>query len=405
MNREDFPILKEQVHGRGLVYLDNAATSQKPQQVIDAIAEAYTHWNSNIHRGVHHLSQVATRHHEEARTALAQFIGAAHSHEVLFTRGTTEAVNMLAFCFGEAFIREGDEIIVSALEHHSNIVPWQMLCQRKQAVLKVIPLRDDLTLDIDAFRSLLSPRTKLVSVAHVSNVLGIINPVQEIIRLAHAQGVPVCIDGAQSAPHLPVNVTDLDCDFFACSAHKMYGPTGIGLLYGKQHWLEQLPPYQGGGEMIEHVRWSGTTYNTLPYRFEAGTPDYVGAYAWGVAVQYILDCGWQRILTHEQDLAGYAEESLARIPGVHVYAGRQPKAGVLSLNVYTPQGTLIHPFDLGTLLDHQGVAVRTGHHCAEPLINHLGVPGTLRISFGLYNTREDIDLFVAALQRAVQMLS
>ena len=242
MNREDFPILKEQVHGRGLVYLDNAATSQKPQQVIDAIAEAYTHWNSNIHRGVHHLSQVATRHHEEARTALAQFIGAAHSHEVLFTRGTTEAVNMLAFCFGEAFIREGDEIIVSALEHHSNIVPWQMLCQRKQAVLKVIPLRDDLTLDIDAFRSLLSPRTKLVSVAHVSNVLGIINPVQEIIRLAHAQGVPVCIDGAQSAPHLPVNVSDLDCDFFACSAHKMYGPTGIGLLYGSQHWLEQVPP-------------------------------------------------------------------------------------------------------------------------------------------------------------------
>ena len=405
MNREDFPILKEQVHGRGLVYLDNAATSQKPQQVIDAIAEAYTHWNSNIHRGVHHLSQVATRHHEEARTALAQFIGAAHSHEVLFTRGTTEAVNMLAFCFGEAFIREGDEIIVSALEHHSNIVPWQMLCQRKQAVLKVIPLRDDLTLDTDAFRSLLSPRTKLVSVAHVSNVLGIINPVQEIIRLAHAQGVPVCIDGAQSAPHLPVNVTDLDCDFFACSAHKMYGPTGIGLLYGKQHWLEQLPPYQGGGEMIEHVSWSGTTYNTLPYRFEAGTPDYVGAYAWGVAVQYILDCGWQRILPHEQDLAAYAEESLARIPGVHIYAGSQSKAGVLSLNVYTPQGTLIHPFDLGTLLDHQGVAVRTGHHCAEPLINSLGVPGTLRISFGLYNTREDIDLFIAALQRAMQMLA
>ena len=404
MNREDFPILKEQVHGRGLVYLDNAATSQKPQQVIDAIAEAYTHWNSNIHRGVHHLSQVATRHHEEARTALAQFIGAAHSHEVLFTRGTTEAVNMLAFCFGEAFIREGDEIIVSALEHHSNIVPWQMLCQRKQAVLKVIPLRDDLTIDIDAFRRLLSPRTKLVSVAHVSNVLGIINPIEDIICLAHAQGVPVCIDGAQSAPHLPVNVTDLDCDFFACSAHKMYGPTGIGLLYGKQHWLEQLPPYQGGGEMIEHVSWSGTTYNTLPYRFEAGTPDYVGAYAWGVAVQYILDCGWQRILTHEQDLAGYAEQSLARIPGVHVYAGSQSKAGVLSLNVYTPQGTLIHPFDLGTLLDHQGVAVRTGHHCAEPLINHLGVPGTLRISFGLYNTREDIDLFVTALKRAMQML-
>ena len=405
MNREDFPILKEQVHNRPLVYLDNAATSQKPQVVIDAVTEAYTTWNANIHRGTHHLSQLATAKHEQARAALAQFIGAASPAEVLFTRGTTEAINMLAFCFGEAFISQGDEIIVSALEHHSNIVPWQMLCQRKQAVLKVIPLRDDLTLDIDAFRSLLSPRTKLVSVAHVSNVLGIINPVQEIIRLAHAQGVPVCIDGAQSAPHLPVNVSDLDCDFFACSAHKMYGPTGIGLLYGKQHWLEQLPPYQGGGEMIEHVSWSGTTYNTLPYRFEAGTPDYVGAYAWGVAVQYILDCGWQRILPHEQDLADYAEESLVRIPGVHIYAGRQPKAGVLSLNVYTPQGTLIHPFDLGTLLDHQGVAVRTGHHCAEPLINHLGVPGPLRISFGLYNTREDIDLFIAALQRAMQMLA
>ena len=405
MNRDDFPILNQQVHGQPLVYLDNAATSQKPRCVIDAITEAYTTWNANIHRGTHHLSQVATSKHEQARTALAQFIGAAHSHEVLFTRGTTEAVNMLAFCFGEAFIREGDEIIVSALEHHSNIVPWQMLCQRKQAVLKVIPLRDDLTIDIDAFRRLLSPRTKLVSVAHVSNVLGIINPIDDIIRLAHAQGVPVCIDAAQSAPHLPVNVSDIDCDFFVCSAHKMYGPTGIGLLYGKEHWLEQLPPYQGGGEMIEHVSWEGTTYNVLPYRFEAGTPDYVGAYAWSVAVQYMLDCGVQNIADHECSLAADAEAALMQIPSVRIYAAGQPKAGVLSFNVYTSQGALIHPFDIGTLLDQQGIAVRTGHHCAEPLIEHLGIPGTLRISFGMYNSAEDIQRFISALQRAVQMLS
>lgn len=387
------------------MYFDNAATSQKPQCVMDAITEAYSTWNANIHRGTHHLSQVATAKHEEARTILAEMLGASSSKEVLFTRGTTEGLNMLAFSFGEAFIGEGDEIIVSAMEHHSNIVPWQMLCERKKCVLRVIPLRDDLTLDIEAYKGLLNARTKLVSVAHVSNVLGIINPVEEIIRLAHEQGVPVCIDGAQSAPHLPVDVRALDCDFFVCSAHKMYGPTGIGLLYGKQQWLEQLPPYQGGGEMIAHVRWSGTTYNELPYRFEAGTPDYVGSYAWGVAARYMQESGLKAIAEHEQELAGYAEQCLQQIEGVRIYAAGQRKAGVLSFNIYDAKGKLLHPFDLGALLDQQGIAVRIGHHCAEPLIDHLGIPGTVRISFGMYNNREEIDRFIAALQRSIEILS
>ena len=405
MRSSDFPILKQQVHGKRLVYFDNAATSQKPQCVIDAISEAYSTWNANIHRGTHHLSQVATAKHEEARSILANMIGAQSSREILFTRGTTEGLNMLAFCFGEAFIREGDEIIVSAMEHHSNIVPWQMLCERKKATLRVIPLREDLSLDIEAYKGLLGNRTKLVSVAHVSNVLGIINPVEEIIRLAHEKNIPVCIDGAQSAPHLSVNMQALDCDFFVCSAHKMYGATGIGLLYGKQQWLEQLPPYQGGGEMIEHVRWSGTTYNQLPYRFEAGTPDYVGSYAWGVAAQYMQACGMDAIAAHEQELTAYAEQQLNQIEGVHIYAAGQKKAGVISFNVYDAAGKLVHPFDLGALLDQQGIAVRIGHHCAEPLINELKVPGTVRISFGMYNDNEEIDLFISALRRAIRMLS
>ena len=405
MRSSDFPILKQQVHGKRLVYFDNAATSQKPQCVIDAISEAYSTWNANIHRGTHHLSQVATAKHEEARSILANMIGAQSSREILFTRGTTEGLNMLAFCFGEAFIREGDEIIVSAMEHHSNIVPWQMLCERKKAVLRVIPLREDLSLDIEAYKGLLSNRTKLISVAHVSNVLGIINPVEEIIRLAHEKNIPVCIDGAQSAPHLCVNMQALDCDFFVCSAHKMYGATGIGLLYGKQQWLEQLPPYQGGGEMIEHVHWSGTTYNQLPYRFEAGTPDYVGSYAWGVAAQYMQACGMDAIAAHEQELTAYAEQQLNQIEGMHIYAAGQKKAGVISFNVYDTDGKLVHPFDLGALLDQQGIAVRIGHHCAEPLINELKVPGTVRISFGMYNDNEEIDLFISALRRAIRMLS
>ena len=400
MNREDFPILNETVHGKPLVYLDNAATSQKPQPVIDAIVEAYTHWNSNIHRGVHHLSQVATMKHEEARKTVAEFIGAKSSDEIIFTKGTTDSINALAFCLGELLIHEGDEIIVSGLEHHSNIVPWQMLCERKKAVLRVIPLLPDLSLDIEAFKGLLTAQTRLVSVAHVSNVLGTIQPLQEIIRLAHEKNVPVCIDGAQSVPHMKVDVQALDCDFLAFSGHKMYGPTGIGVLYGKREWLEKLPPHEGGGEMINHVRWSGTTYNDLPYKFEAGTPNFVGSWALKVAIDYVQSIGREAIEAHERELTQYCEHALQKIEGVRIYADGQPKAGVISFNVGT-----IHPFDIGTLLDQQGVAVRTGHHCAEPLIDELGVPGTVRVSFGLYNTKEDIDLFIAALQKALQILA
>ncbi len=405
MNRQDFPILKETVYGKPLVYLDNAATTQKPQQVLDAITYAYTHWNANIHRGVHHLSQVATQKHEEARQRTADFLGAASAKEIIFTKGTTDSINMLAFSFGEAFVHEGDEIIVSLLEHHSNIVPWQMLCERKKAVLKVIPLKDDLSLDSDAFRALLTDRTKIVSVAHVSNVLGTVNPVEEIIRIAHERHVPVCIDGAQSAAHLPVNMQTMDCDFFACSAHKMYGPTGLGVLYGKEEWLNRLPPAEGGGEMIEHVHFDKTTYNTLPYKFEAGTPNFIGSYVFAQALDYVDAIGRDNILNHERELTAYAEQETARINGLRVYASGQEKAGVFAFNVHTPQGKLIHPFDIGTLLDRQGVAVRTGHHCAEPLIDHLGVPGTVRLSVALYNTREEIDIFIRALQRAVAMLS
>lgn len=404
MNRTDFPILREQVYGRPLIYLDNAATSQKPQAVLDAMIDAYTHWNANIHRGVHHLSQVATKHHEDARAHVADFLHARSAKEIVFTKGTTDSINMLAFSFGEAFVHEGDEILVSQLEHHSNIVPWQMLCERKKATLRVIPLCDDLSLDMEAFKALLTPRTRLISVAQVSNVLGIINPMAEIIRLAHAQNIPVCIDGAQSAPHLPIDVQALDCDFFVCSAHKMYGPTGLGILYGKEQWLNILPPAEGGGEMIEHVRFEHTTYNQLPYKFEAGTPDFIGSYAFSAALSYMEQIGMDTIAQHEADLSNYTEQQLAQIQGVKVYALGLPKAGVVSFNVFRGD-QLIHPFDVGTLLDRQGVAVRTGHHCAEPLIDYLGVPGTVRASFGLYNTREDIDVFIAALCKAVAMLS
>ena len=399
MRQEDFPILKQQVHGRPLVYLDNAATSQKPQQVVNAIMEAYSTWNSNIHRGVHHLSQVATAHHEAARKAVAEFIGAKSSDEIVFTKGTTDSLNALAFSYGEAHVHEGDEIIVSGVEHHSNIVPWQMLCARKKAVLKHVPLRADLTFDIEAFEAMLSERTKIVSVVHVCNVLGTILPVEQIIRIAHEKHIPVCIDGAQSVPHMKVDVQAQDCDFLVFSGHKMYGPTGIGVLYGKKEWLEQLPPHEGGGEMIEHVRWEGTTYNTLPYKFEAGTPNFVGSYALHKAMDYMTAIGWETIEAHEWELTEYCEQQLVGM-GCTVYAAGQPKAGVISFNVGT-----IHPFDIGTLLDQQGVAVRTGHHCAEPLIDYLGVPGTVRVSFGLYNDKADVDAFIAALKKAQMMLS
>ena len=403
MRREDFPILSEKVHGRELVYLDNAATTQKPQAVLDAIVEGYSKWNANVHRGVHHLSQVATQKHEDARKRVAEWLN-ANSEEVIFTKGTTDGINILARSFGEAMVNEGDEIIVSQLEHHSNIVPWQMLCERKKATLKVIPLREDLSIDIEAFKEMLNERTRLVSVAQVSNVLGIINPVEEIISYAHTKHIPVCVDGAQSVPHLAVDVKKMDCDFLVFSAHKMYGPTGLGVLYGKKEWLNQLPPAEGGGEMIEHVRWDKTTYNVLPYKFEAGTPNYIGSYAFSKAIEYVQELGIKDIAKHEEELVEYIEECLASLANVKIYATGQKKAGAVSFNIYRADGGLIHPFDVGVLLDRQGVAVRTGHHCAEPLIEHLGVPGTLRASVGLYNTKEDIDKLVAALKRAIMML-
>ena len=404
MKREDFPILTELVNKRPLVYLDNAATTQKPQMVLDAIMEAYSKWNANVHRGVHHLSQVSTQKHEEARKIVAEFIHAQTEEEIIFTKGTTDSINTLAWSFGEVMVKEGDEIVVSQLEHHSNIVPWQMLCERKKAVLKVIPLREDLSIDIEAFKGLLSERTKLVSVAHVSNLLGLVNPVEEVIRLAHERGIAVCVDGAQSVPHLAVDVQHLDCDFLVFSAHKMYGPTGLGVLYGKKEWLDKLPPAEGGGEMIEHVRFEKTTYNVLPYKFEAGTPNYVGSYAFGKAVEYMQSVGLEAIAAHEHELTVYLESQLETFPNVRVYAAGLRKAGAVSFNVYRADGALIHPFDVGVLLDRQGVAVRTGHHCAEPLIDHLQVPGTVRASVALYNTKEDIDSFIAALKKASMML-
>lgn len=409
MNRSDFPILAEQVYGKPLVYLDNAATSQKPRQVLDAIMYAYTHFNANIHRGVHHLSQVATLEHEKAREKVASFIGAASKNEVVFTRGTTDAINMLALSMGEYAIREGDNVIVSALEHHSNIVPWQMVCERKGAQLRVLPLTDRLTVDVEALAGLIDSRTRLVSIAHVSNVLGVITDVQRVVQIAHEHGVPVCVDGAQSVPHLPVDVQAMGCDFLVFSAHKMYGPTGLGVLYGKEEWLDRLPPVEGGGEMIDHVRWSGTTYNVLPYRWEAGTPDFNGSFAFGSALDYLTETGLTEVFAHEQSLTDAAEKALLSLPldgcRIQVYAEGEKKAGAISFNVFRQDGSLIHPYDVGALLDHQGVAVRTGHHCAEPLMDRLGVPGTVRVSFGLYNEQQDIHILCAALTKATMMLA
>lgn len=406
MRRSDFPILNEQVYSRPLVYLDNAATTQKPQEVLDALMYAYTHFNANIHRGVHRLSQIATEQHEAARARVATFLHAASAKEIIFTKGTTDSINMLAFSFGEAYVHEGDEIIVSQMEHHSNIVPWQMLCERKKAKLRVIPLKDDLTLDLAALQTMLNNHTRIISVAHVSNVLGIRNDVEKVIELAHEQHIPVCVDGAQSAPHLPIDVQAMDCDFYVCSAHKMYGPTGLGILYGKEQWLNQLPPAEGGGEMIEHVRFEHTTYNTLPYKFEAGTPDFIGTYGLSAALDYMSSIGVEQIMQHELQLTQYAEQQLQTIPNVMVYAPNQPKYGAISFNVHAADKEhIIHPFDIGTLLDHQGVAVRTGHHCAEPLIDYLLVSGTVRVSFGLYNEKEDVDAMIAALKKALMMLA
>ncbi len=399
MNREDFPILEQQVYKKPLVYLDNAATTQKPQVVIDAMKRYYETINSNIHRGVHCLSQQATEEFEKARRCVQQFINAAHDYEVIFTRGATESINLVASCFGHTFIGEGDEIIISAMEHHSNIVPWQFLCEERGAKLKVLPFDDDGVLCLDQLESLITPRTKIVAVTHVSNTLGTCNPVAEIIRIAHAHSVPVMLDGAQAVAHQPVDVQALDCDFYCFSGHKMYGPTGIGVLYGKEAWLNQMKPYQGGGEMISTVTFEKTTYNELPFKFEAGTPAVGDAIGLRTAIEYMQQIGIQNIARHEEELLQYATEKLQQINGLRIYGRAPHKAAVISFLI----GNL-HPYDVGVLLDHQGVAVRTGHHCTQPIMDRFGIPGTVRASFALYNTREEVDALVAAVERATNML-
>jgi cysteine desulfurase / selenocysteine lyase len=368
--------------------------------VVEKIEQAYYHLNANIHRGVHYLSQKATEAHEAARTTVAEFLHAAKREEIIFTRGTTEAINLVATSFGEAYCKAGDEIIVSVMEHHSNIVPWQMLCERKGMKLRVIPINERGELDMETYRALLNERTRLVSIAHVSNVLGTINPVKEIIKIAHEQDIPVLVDGAQAVPHIAVNVEDLDADFYVFSAHKMYGPTGIGVLYGKEKWLNSIPPYQGGGEMIATVTFEKTTYNVIPFKFEAGTPDYIGSTALAEAIRYVQSIGLENIAQHEHELLTYATGRLMEIEGMRIFGTAAEKSSVISFLVGN-----IHPYDLGMLLDKLGIAVRTGHHCAQPLIDSFGIPGTVRASFALYNTKEEIDVFIEALKRVVTMLS
>ena len=397
--REDFPILSRTVYDKPLVYFDNGATTQKPLCVLDAMREEYLNVNANVHRGVHWMSQQATDLHEAARETVRKFINARSTTEIVFTRGTTESLNLVASSFTEGCMQTGDEVIVSTMEHHSNIVPWQLQEQRKGIVLKVIPMTDEGVLDLQAYEQLFSERTKLVSVMQVSNVLGTINPVKKMIRIAHEHGVPVMIDGAQSVPHFAVDVQDLDCDFLAFSGHKVYGPTGVGVLYGKEKWLDKIPPYQGGGEMIEHVSFEKTTFERPPLKFEAGTPDYVATHGLAKALDYVSDLGMDNILAHEQDLTHYALQQLREIEGMHIYghAGDSGDA-VISFNIGN-----IHHMDLGTLLDQLGIAVRTGHHCAQPLMDRLGVLGTVRASFGLYNTREEVDALVAGIKRVSMM--
>ena len=396
--RNDFPILGREVYGKPLVYLDNGATTQKPRTVVDAITEEYYSVNANVHRGVHYLSQEATRLHEGSRERVRQFINASSTNEVIFTRGTTEAINLLAYSFGEAFLHEGDEVIVSAMEHHSNIVPWQLLAMRKGIRLRVIPITDRGEMELESYRKLFNEHTRLVSVMHVSNVLGTVNPIREMIRIAHEHDVPFAVDGAQSIPHIMVDVQDLDADFYAFSAHKVYGPTGIGVLYGKERWLDRMPPYQGGGEMIQTVSFERTTFNELPYKFEAGTPDYIGTTALSRALDYVSALGMDAIAAHEKMLTDYALEQLRLIPGMRIIGEAEERGAVISFNVGD-----IHPSDLGTLLDRLGVAVRTGHHCAQPLMQRMGIPGTVRASFALYNTMEEVDALVAAVDRVRKM--
>ena len=396
--REDFPILGRSVYNKPLVYLDNGATTQKPRCVVEAMVNEYYSVNANVHRGVHFLSQQATELHEAARETVRRFINARSTSEIIFTRGTTESINLMAYSFGEAFLHEGDEVIVSAMEHHSNIVPWQLLAQRKGIVLKVIPITNEGELIMKEYQKLLSPRTRLVSVAHVSNVLGTVNPVADIIRLAHEQEIPVLIDGAQSIPHMKVDVQALDADFYVFSAHKVYGPTGVGVLYGKEKWLDQMPPYQGGGEMIQHVSFERTTFNELPFKFEAGTPDYIGTTALATALDYVSAIGMEQIAAHEHELISYATQRMDEIPGMRIFGRAKQKSGVISFLVGD-----IHHFDMGTLLDRLGIAVRTGHHCAQPLMIRLGIEGTVRASFGLYNTKEEVDTLVAGIERVSKM--
>lgn len=397
--RESFPILSHTVYGKPLIYLDNGATTQKPLCVLDAMREEYLNVNANVHRGVHWMSQQATDLHEAARETVRKFINARSTTEIVFTRGTTESLNLVASSFVEGCMKEGDEVIVSTMEHHSNIVPWQLQEQRKGIVLKVIPMTDEGELQLEEYEKLFTERTKLVSVTQVSNVLGTVNPVKEMIRIAHEHGVPVVVDGAQSVPHFAVDVQDLDCDFLAFSGHKVYGPTGVGVLYGKEEWLDRLPPYQGGGEMIERVSFEKTTFERPPLKFEAGTPDYIATHGLATALDYVTSLGMDNILAHEQDLTRYALQQLREIEGMHIYGHRNDSGdAVISFNVGD-----IHHMDLGTLLDQLGIAVRTGHHCAQPLMDRLGILGTVRASFGLYNTREEVDALVAGIKRIAMM--
>lgn len=396
--RAEFPILSRTVYNRPLVYLDNGATTQKPRCVVEAMTEEYYSVNANVHRGVHFLSQKATELHEASRETVRSFINARSTNEIIFTRGTTESINLLASSFGTAFMEEGDEVIISTMEHHSNIVPWQLLAERKGIRLRVIPMTDEGELVLDEYENLFNGKTRIVSVAHVSNVLGTVNPVKEMIRIAHAHGVPVLVDGAQSTPHFAVDMQLLDCDFFAFSAHKIYGPTGVGVLYGKEEWLDKLPPYQGGGEMIKSVSFEKTTFNELPYKFEAGTPDYIGTHALAVALDYISRIGMDEIYAHERELTAYAMQQMAQIDGMRIFGTATEKDAVISFLVGD-----IHHLDMGTLLDRLGIAVRTGHHCAEPLMRRLGIEGTVRASFALYNTKEEVDILIAGIKRVASM--
>lgn len=396
--RQDFPILTKEIYKKPLVYLDNAATTQKPLCVIEKITEGYCDCNANIHRGVHFLSQMATEAHEAARENVRSFINAASAREVIFTRGTTEAINLVASSFGDSQCSEGDEIIVSQMEHHSNIVPWQLLQARKGIVLKVIPFDENGVLKVEELNKLITPKTKLVSIAHVSNTLATVNPVKEVIRIAHEHNVPVLVDGAQSIPHLAVDVQALDADFYVFSGHKIYGPTGIGVLYGKERWLETIPPYQGGGEMIQKVTFEKTTFNELPFKFEAGTPDYIGSTALSAALNYVKGIGIENIAQHEHELLEYARTRMAEIEGMRFIGNSPQRSGLVSFLVGD-----IHPYDMGSILDKLGIAVRTGHHCAEPVMQAFGIEGTVRASFAMYNTKEEIDILVAGIERARKM--